>query len=157
MIRSERRRAGHVARVGKKKNAQRSLVGKSEWRRQLRRPKSRWEDNIKVGLIINGVYWTDLTDERGKCQTLVNTAMNQGFQQNAENISTIWGTILYFYEAFCPVQLLNSGHVSCHTTVTYKWLRSRAWNYLSLINEDCGKTMKLLPLLFLWRNSPTRT
>jgi hypothetical protein len=38
--------AGHVARVGKKRNACRLLVGK----RQLGRPRHRWVDNIMMDL-----------------------------------------------------------------------------------------------------------
>jgi hypothetical protein len=42
--------AGHVARMGKPRNAYRTLVGKAEGRRPLRRPRGGWEDNIKVDL-----------------------------------------------------------------------------------------------------------
>jgi hypothetical protein len=45
MIKSRRMRgAGHVARMGAKRNAYRILVGK----RPLGRPRSRWVDNIKM-------------------------------------------------------------------------------------------------------------
>jgi hypothetical protein len=51
MIKSRRmRRAGHVARMGEKRNAYRILVGKPEGRRPLGRPRSRWGDNIKIDL-----------------------------------------------------------------------------------------------------------
>jgi hypothetical protein len=43
--------AGHVARMGEKKNACRLLVGKPEGRRQLRRPRRRWLNNIKMSLL----------------------------------------------------------------------------------------------------------
>jgi hypothetical protein len=42
--------AGHVARIGAKRNAYRFLVGKPEGKRPLGRPRSRWEDNIKMDL-----------------------------------------------------------------------------------------------------------
>jgi hypothetical protein len=42
--------AGHVARMREKTNAYRSLVGKPEGKRPLGRPRSRWEDNIKIDL-----------------------------------------------------------------------------------------------------------
>jgi hypothetical protein len=43
MIKSKRmRRAGHVARMGKKRNAYRILVGKPEGKRPLGRPRRRW-------------------------------------------------------------------------------------------------------------------
>jgi hypothetical protein len=42
--------AGHVARIEENRGADRYLVGKPERKRQLRRPRRRWEDNIKVNL-----------------------------------------------------------------------------------------------------------
>jgi hypothetical protein len=42
--------AGHVARMGEDICVYRVLVGKSEEKRPLGRPRSRWEDNIKMGL-----------------------------------------------------------------------------------------------------------
>jgi hypothetical protein len=43
-----RRRAGHVARMGEKRNACRLLVGKPEGRRPLGGPRHRWVDNIRM-------------------------------------------------------------------------------------------------------------
>jgi len=42
--------AGHVARVGERRGVYRVLVGKPEGKRPLGRPRSRWEDNIKMDL-----------------------------------------------------------------------------------------------------------
>jgi hypothetical protein len=42
--------AGHVARMGEKRNAYRLLVGKAEGERPLGRPKHRWVDNIRMDL-----------------------------------------------------------------------------------------------------------
>jgi hypothetical protein len=42
--------AGHVANMWDKRNAYRILVGKPEGKRQLGRPRRRWEDNIKMDL-----------------------------------------------------------------------------------------------------------
>jgi hypothetical protein len=42
--------AGHVACMGERIGAYRSLVGKSEGRRPPGRPRRRWEDNIKMDL-----------------------------------------------------------------------------------------------------------
>jgi hypothetical protein len=51
MIKSRRVRcAGHVARIGEKRNAYGILVGKPEGKRLLGRPRRRWEDNIKMDL-----------------------------------------------------------------------------------------------------------
>jgi hypothetical protein len=43
--------AGHVARIGEKRNAYRLLVGKPEGGRPLRRPRPRWLDNIRMDLV----------------------------------------------------------------------------------------------------------
>jgi hypothetical protein len=49
-IKSRMRWAGHVARIGERRNAYRILVGKPEGRRSLGRPRRRWENNIKMDL-----------------------------------------------------------------------------------------------------------
>jgi hypothetical protein len=51
MIKSRTMRwAGHIARIGKQRNAYRLLVGKPEGRRPLRRPRRRWVDSVKIDL-----------------------------------------------------------------------------------------------------------
>jgi hypothetical protein len=40
----------YIARMGAKRNAYGILVGKPEGKRPLRRPRRRWEDNIKMNL-----------------------------------------------------------------------------------------------------------
>ena len=51
VIKSRRMRwAEHVALIGKRRGLYRVLVGKREGRRQLERPRRRWEDNIKMNL-----------------------------------------------------------------------------------------------------------
>jgi hypothetical protein len=51
MIRSWRIRcAGDGANIGEKRNAYKILVGKSEGKRSLGRPRRRWEDNIKMDI-----------------------------------------------------------------------------------------------------------
>ena len=51
VIKSRRMRwAGHAARMGEGRGVYRVLVGKPEGKRQLRRPRLRWEDNIKMDL-----------------------------------------------------------------------------------------------------------
>jgi hypothetical protein len=50
-IKSRRMRwAGHVARMGEKRKVCRLLVGKSEGKRRLGRPRRRWVDNIRMDL-----------------------------------------------------------------------------------------------------------
>jgi hypothetical protein len=45
----------------------------------LRRPRCRWEDNIKLGLrkiVINGANWMQLAQDRVQWRAFVNTVMN---------------------------------------------------------------------------------
>jgi hypothetical protein len=61
--------AGHVARMGEKRNASRLLVGKPEGKRPLGRPRRRWADNIKLYLLEigwGGVDWIGLAQDRDK-------------------------------------------------------------------------------------------
>jgi hypothetical protein len=63
---SRMRWAGHVARMGEKRNAYRLLVGKPEGRRPLGRPRRRWLDNIRMDLVEVGwcdVDWVGLAQE----------------------------------------------------------------------------------------------
>jgi hypothetical protein len=47
--------AGHVACVGKMRNAYKILIRKSEGNRPLRRPRLKWEDNIRM--VLRKVGW----------------------------------------------------------------------------------------------------
>jgi hypothetical protein len=60
-------------------NAYAVLLGKPEWKRPLRRPRHRCDDNIKTDLReigLEGVDWSLLTQNKNGWQVLVNTAMN---------------------------------------------------------------------------------
>jgi hypothetical protein len=46
--------ARHIARMGKKRNAYKILVGKPEGKRPLERPRHRWVNNIKIDFRIIG-------------------------------------------------------------------------------------------------------
>jgi hypothetical protein len=51
VVKSRRMRwAGHVASMGEGRGVYRVLVGKPERKRQLGRPRSRWEDNIRMNI-----------------------------------------------------------------------------------------------------------
>jgi hypothetical protein len=50
VIKSRRRSAGHVTRMGKRRGAYRLLVGKLQGKRPLGRPRGKWEDNTKMDL-----------------------------------------------------------------------------------------------------------
>jgi hypothetical protein len=68
--------AGHVARIGEKRNAHRVLVGKPEGKRPLGRHRRRWQDNIKMDLREigwGGMDWIDLAQDRDHWRVLVNT------------------------------------------------------------------------------------
>jgi hypothetical protein len=80
MIRSRRMRwAGHVARMGAKRNAYRILVGNPEEKRPLGKPRRRRVDNIKMGLREiewEGGDWIDLAQDRDQWSALVKAVMN---------------------------------------------------------------------------------
>jgi hypothetical protein len=83
VIKSRRMRwAGHVARTGEIRGVYGVLVGKPESKRPLRRPRLRWEDNIKMDLQEVGcgcVDWIDLTQDRDRWRSLVNAVTNLRF------------------------------------------------------------------------------
>jgi hypothetical protein len=52
--------------MGEKRKAYRSLVGKSEGKKPLGRPRRRWVDNIRI----------DLAKDRNRWRALVNSVLN---------------------------------------------------------------------------------
>jgi hypothetical protein len=69
----------HVAGRGERRGVYRVLVGKSERKRPLGRPRCRWEDNIKMDIQeagCGGVHWIDLVQDRDLWRALVNAVMN---------------------------------------------------------------------------------
>jgi hypothetical protein len=80
MIKSRRMRwAGHVARIGEKRNACRILVGNPEEKRPMGRPRRRWVYNIKMELREigwDGGGWIDLAQDRDQWRALVRAVMN---------------------------------------------------------------------------------
>jgi hypothetical protein len=57
----------------------RVLVGRSDAKRELGRPRHRWEDNIKVDLKevgCGGMDWIDLAQDRDRWWAIVNAVMN---------------------------------------------------------------------------------
>jgi hypothetical protein len=64
--------------MGEKRNVYRLLVGKSEGKRPLGRPRCRWIDNIKIDLLEIGlsiVDWIGLAQDRYRWRALVNSVM----------------------------------------------------------------------------------
>ena len=80
VIKSKRMRwAGHVARMEECRGVHKVLVGKPEGKKPLRRPRRRWEDNIKMGLQEVGRGcgdWMELAQNRDSWRALVSTVMN---------------------------------------------------------------------------------
>jgi hypothetical protein len=76
MMKSRRMRwAGHVARMGEKRNAYKIFVGK----RPLDRPRRSWVDSIRLDfgeIAWDGVYWIDVAQDRDQWKALVSTVMN---------------------------------------------------------------------------------
>jgi hypothetical protein len=79
-IKSRRMRwARHVARIGEGRNVCRVLVGKPDGKRQLERPRRRWEYEIKMDLkeiFWEGVEWIHLAQVRDRWRAVVNAVMN---------------------------------------------------------------------------------
>ena len=70
--------AGHVARMWEKRGVHRVLVGKTEGKRTLGRPRRRWEDNIKMDLQKVGrgfADWIELAQDRDRWRALVSSVM----------------------------------------------------------------------------------
>ena len=76
VIKSKRMRwAGHVARMEERIGVYRVLVGKPEGKR----PRRRWEDNIKMDLQelgCGGMDWFELSQDKRQVAALVNVVMN---------------------------------------------------------------------------------
>jgi hypothetical protein len=67
---------------GEGRGVYRVLVGRSDGKRPLGRPRRRWEDNIKLDLRelgIDGANWIFLAQDRVQWRASVNTAMNLQF------------------------------------------------------------------------------
>jgi hypothetical protein len=65
--------------MGEKRNVYRLLVGKPEGKRPLGRPRRRWMDNIKMGLVeigVSVVHWIGLAQDTYRWRALVNAVMN---------------------------------------------------------------------------------
>jgi hypothetical protein len=68
--------AGHVERMGEKRDVHRVLVGEPEAKRPLGKPRRRWEDNIRMDLQEFGGGrgdWMWLAQDRDRWRALVST------------------------------------------------------------------------------------
>jgi len=63
--------AGHVAHKGERRGLYRALVGKPDGKRQLGRPRHRWEE-----VVCGGMGWIEVAQDRYKWQALVSVVTN---------------------------------------------------------------------------------
>jgi hypothetical protein len=72
--------AGHVARMGEERKLYKVLVGKSEGKRSLGRPRCRWEDGIRMDLtetgLGGGVHCISLAQDSDRWRAVVSVVMN---------------------------------------------------------------------------------
>ena len=71
--------ADHVARLEEGRSAFKTLTGKSTGKRPLRRPRCKWDNNIRMDLEemgINGGNSVDSAQVRDYWRSLVNAALN---------------------------------------------------------------------------------
>jgi hypothetical protein len=64
---------------GEKRGVYRVLVGKPEGKRPLGRPRSRWEENVRMDLQelgCGGMDWIGLAQDRHRWRAIVNAVMN---------------------------------------------------------------------------------
>ena len=82
---------GACSTYGVRIGEERDLVGKSEGKTQLGRPRCGWEYNNKVDVQetgCGGVEWIDLAQDRNRCWALVNAQMNFRVPLNAGDFLT---------------------------------------------------------------------
>jgi ribosome biogenesis protein Nip4 len=77
--------------MGEVRGAYNIMFGRPEGRRPLGRPRSRWEDNIKMDLGETGfgdVDWIHLAQYRDRWLAVVNMVINLRVSQNVGNFLT---------------------------------------------------------------------
>ena len=137
VIKSRRMRwVGHVERMGEERGVYRVLVGKTEGKRPLGRPRRRWVDNIRMDLQEVGcgyVDWIGLAQDRDRWRTLVSAVMNLRVPWNAGNFLTICKPVSF------PRRTLHNG-VSKYCPFLKK-------NYFSKVLGTWQQTMRFNNLM----------
>jgi hypothetical protein len=75
----ERAKKSQIVSNEKMRNEYKILVGKPKRNKPLKRPRRRWEDNIRMDLTEigwEGVDWIHLAQDRDQWRVIVNTVMN---------------------------------------------------------------------------------
>jgi len=86
-----KRWAGHVVRMGERRDVYGDLEGKPEGEIPLGRNRRRWEDNIKMDLQevgCRGVDWIELAQGRDRWLALVDAVMSLRIPYDAGNFLT---------------------------------------------------------------------
>jgi hypothetical protein len=74
---------------GERRGVYRVLVGRTERKRPLGRPRHRWENNVRTDLReigIDGANWIQLAQNRVQWRTFLNTVMNLRVPQRKQDI-----------------------------------------------------------------------
>jgi hypothetical protein len=77
--------------MGERRGVYRVLVGKTEGKRQLVRPRHKWEDTIKMDIQEVGwgvMDWIDLAQDRDSWWAFVNAVIDLQVSKNAGNFLT---------------------------------------------------------------------
>jgi hypothetical protein len=93
------------------------LVEKPEGMRPLRRPRLRWEDNIRTDLqeVFRGREWIDLVLDRDSCWAVVSVIMNLRLPYNAGSFLTSGGPV-----SFSRGTVLHGvSQITCSTDVSF--------------------------------------
>jgi hypothetical protein len=126
IIKARRMRwAGHLARMGEKRNAYRLLVEKPGGSRPLRRQGRRWLDNIRIDLLEVGwgdVDWIGLAQDRDGWRALVNSVLNLRLPRNAGKLSSVQTTRdlsssarLHGVSYYLTATMSPAGHIEHHS------------------------------------------
>jgi len=87
---------GQVARIGGRRGADRFHVWRPDGNWSLRRPKRRWEGNVKMdlpGMSWWCMDWIAMAEDRNRKRMCVNVIMSGRIPQNAGNFLTSWGHV----------------------------------------------------------------
>jgi len=93
-----------VACMGGKKGTYTNLLGRPEGKRTLRRPRRRWEDNIKLDRQEagwGGMDWIDLAEGKNRLRALVHVVMNLRFLKAWRNSSVAVDLVASQEESNC--------------------------------------------------------